>query len=441
MTNMFRDVAGVRTGRIAQLLAEVRGNVRTDVASTVVGNVVGAIAAFAAGAVLARWLGPALRGVFEFGLFIANSGVLLFSLGLNIPVSVFLSRDPATSIWSYRFGLWWLGGLLVLGSALVVMTGGVVPAVSLGPSFRGIASGTLVVFGSLFLTQLANAVLIGLGRIQRLNVGVIVRWSVYFVGVLSLSLTARPDVEIALAWYATAALASVFVTWGGFRDLSRSAEVARTSVAARRAAVWYGIRGQLGNLLQFASYRFDVLIVGLWVGTTGLGVYSVGVMFAEALWLLPNAVGTVLLSHTSRSATDVSDQRIRIVFPLAMGAVLLAASLVSVMAPIVASLYLGPAYAKVPIVTWLLIPGAVALSGSKVLANELTARGFPGVNTMVAACGAVATIAGDVLLIPPYGILGASIASSIGYTLTFALMFLAFCRRTGIWPFWFWQET
>src|SRR5204862_1202507 len=140
----------------------------------------------------------------ELGLFIANSGVLLLCLGLNIPVAVFMLRDPARSIWSYRFGLWWLGGLLVLGSVMIGVVGHVDPELSIGPPYRGIALGILVVFGNLFLVQLGNAVLIGLGRIQRLNVSVIVRWSVYFVGLLALSVTTRPDAEMALGWFAVA---------------------------------------------------------------------------------------------------------------------------------------------------------------------------------------------------------------------------------------------
>src|SRR5947199_10523283 len=99
----MNDMVGVgarpRSRWLPHLLAVLGGQVWKDVGSTGVGKVLGAVAAFAAGAVLARWLGPALRGTFELGLFIANSGVLLLCLGLNIPVAVFMLRDPARSMW------------------------------------------------------------------------------------------------------------------------------------------------------------------------------------------------------------------------------------------------------------------------------------------------------------------------------------------------------
>src|SRR5947199_7344585 len=121
----MNDMVGVgarpRSRWLPHLLAELRGHVWKDVGSTVVGNVLGALAAFAAGAVLARWLGPALRGTFELGLFAANSGLLVLSLGLNVPVSVFLSLQPAKGIWAYQLGLRWLLCLLFLGIGLFAL--------------------------------------------------------------------------------------------------------------------------------------------------------------------------------------------------------------------------------------------------------------------------------------------------------------------------------
>ncbi len=78
------------------------------------------------------------------------------------------------------------------------------------------------------------------------------------------------------------------------------------------------------------------------------------------------------------------------------------------------------------------MPGAIALSGTKVLASDLIGRGYPGVNTLIASGTMVITILGDVLLIPRYGIIGAAIASSLGYSASLALTMVAFRGRSGI---------
>src|SRR5207247_301251 len=181
-------------------------------------------------------------------------------------------------------GLRWLLCLLFLGIGLFALWARLLPALGVPASYRPTALGALVVFASLFLAQLVNGLLIGLGRIRRLNLAVVMRWSLYSVGVFALSVAIPPDAETALAWFATAVLGGVLVAWRGLRDVSRSVDQAGQVVGSRLDTLWYGVRSQLSNLFQFASYRFDVLLVGLWVGREGLGVYAVGVLFAEALW-------------------------------------------------------------------------------------------------------------------------------------------------------------
>ena len=402
--------------------------VRRDIGSTFVANAIGAGAAFVGGIVLARWLGPGLRGLFELGLFVANSALLVLSLGVNLPVSVFGTQEPARGIWAYRFGLWWLMGLLAVGGLVLATT----------QLEQAIALGTLAAFAALFFNQQVNALLVGVGRIGWLNLGVAARWFTYLCGLLGLWLWAPADAQVGLGWFAASALVGTSVAaWGigvgrGMGEegrVDRSARLASEATGNRWNTLWFGMRGQLSNIFQFASYRFDVVLVSLWVGKQGLGVYAVGVMFAEALWLLPNALGTVLLSHTPRSTRAEADRRLAALLPTALAVVGVGAAGMSVAAPFAVRWYLGAGYREVPVVTWCLMPGAVALSGAKVLANELTARGFPGINAIIAAVGAVVTVACDVLLIPKFGIVGAAVASSIGYTLILVMMWRAFRQR------------
>src|SRR5438445_146105 len=100
-----------------------RGHLVRDIWSTVGGNAAGALAAFLAGLVLARWLGPEGRGTFELALFVVNSAILLLSLGLNIPTTVFMGSRPASGVWAYRTGL----GLLLAYSIVMIPVALLVP--------------------------------------------------------------------------------------------------------------------------------------------------------------------------------------------------------------------------------------------------------------------------------------------------------------------------
>lgn len=416
--------------RWPRLGSAVGGQVVADVGSTVLGNAFAAVAAFTAGTVVARWLGPAERGAFELGLFAANGAILLLGLGLNVPTTVFVANDPKRGGWAFWAGVRLTAAAAIVAAAVTVVggRGGWLFIWGIGEAF---ALAVILVFAGLQLMQLGNGFLLGVGRIHHQNVVVAIRWTVYLTGVVILAAVARPRAASALIAYGAGPMVAAAVAWIFVPRSVRPESFLRISPDERRGVLWFGIRAQFANVFQFASYRFDVLLVGVWVGTVGLGVYAVGVMFSEALWLLPNAVGSVLLSHTSRFSRDQADKRIGVVFRAAFSVVVVGALCLGGLSIAVTRFYLGAQYAQVPAVTWLLLPGAVALSGSKILSNELVARGYPGINTVIALAGALVTVGADYILIPRAGILGASVASSIGYSASFAMTWMAFRRRAS----------
>jgi O-antigen/teichoic acid export membrane protein len=77
-----------------------------------------------------------------------------------------------------------------------------------------------------------------------------------------------------------------------------------------------------------------------------------------------------------------------------------------------------------------LLPGAAMLGSAKVLSNNLAGRGFPHYNAIVSGTSLVVTITGDLLLIPRWGVLGASIASSLAYAVTLILTMFFFRRAS-----------
>lgn len=416
-----------------RLRAAVGGQVVADVGSTVLANSFAAVAAFAAGAIVARWLGPAERGVFELGLFAANGAILVLGMGLNVPATVFVANDPRRGGWAF-----WAGvsatTVCALVAATMLLNSGVTGWLSRVGIGEQLAVAVILVFGGLQFTQLANAVLLGIGRIHQQNIVVAFRWALYLAAVIALAAAVPAHAATALAAYAAGPLVAATLAWAFVPRRLRPRFPVGVSAEDRRAVLWFGIRAQFANVFQFASYRFDVLLVGLWVGKAGLGVYAVGVMFSEALWLLPNAVGTVLLSHTSRFAREEADRRIGVVLRASLLVVMIGAVCLGLVAFAATRWYLGSLYSQVPAVTWLLLPGAIALSGSKILSNELVARGFPGIVTAIALAGALMTVVSDVAMIPRAGILGASIASTIGYSGSFVMTWIAFRRRAGVAP-------
>jgi O-antigen/teichoic acid export membrane protein len=104
-------------------------------------------------------------------------------------------------------------------------------------------------------------------------------------------------------------------------------------------------------------------------------------------------------------------------------------------APVLIPAVFGDAFEDSVEALWLLLPGTVALAGSKVLTSYIFSQGRPLVNTGITAVSLVVTIVADLALIPRYGVNGAATASSIAYFAHFAAALFAYSRISGNRPF------
>jgi len=207
----------------------------------------------------------------------------------------------------------------------------------------------------------------------------------------------------------------------------------RTPGSYGRRCLSYGWKAQLSNVLSFFNYRADVLLLNYFLNPAAAGIYMIAVKIAEQLWLIPGAVNTVILPRLS--AMHREEEKRRFLTPFiarwllvlsACGAVVL----VAVGKPLIGILF-GRAYAAAaPALLWLL-PGVVLGGSAKVLANDIAARGRPDVNLIVAALVVAVNISGNIVLIPKYGIVGASMATTLSYGLHSIITLAIYSRMSG----------
>jgi O-antigen/teichoic acid export membrane protein len=78
-----------------------------------------------------------------------------------------------------------------------------------------------------------------------------------------------------------------------------------------------------------------------------------------------------------------------------------------------------------------LLPGAVSMSLAKVMGSYVAGRGRPGVMAMGTIGVLIINVALNILLIPKLGIVGASLASLVSYTLQAGLYVYLASRLSG----------
>ncbi len=239
------------------------------------------------------------------------------------------------------------------------------------------------------------------------------------------------DPTAAIIAWSIATLAAVLLALLLLRDDVQMAELVKVDVVSLRRQIKFGLQGQIGNLIQLLNYRLDQYIVLLFVNTAAVGIYAVSVTVSQSVWFVANAVATVLLPRLT-SAGDAEAARTtplvcrNTLFMSALGALALAA-----VSPWLVGGLFGAAFedALEPLL-WLL-PGTVALAGSKVLSSYILSRGQPLTNSAITAVVLAVTLGAGFALIPPFDLTGAAIASSLAYAVHFVLSLAAYQRLSG----------
>lgn len=199
-----------------------------------------------------------------------------------------------------------------------------------------------------------------------------------------------------------------------------------------KESIIFSLKGYVASILQFFTYRFDVFIVGHFLGASALGCYAVAYTATEFLWYIPQAMATVLMPTTANSDTKEANERtlrlcrISIVFS-AFGGLFL--GIVAVWA---IPLFLGAQFKSSVILIWILLPGVITFVLSKIIAADLIGRGYPEYASYVSSGGLLATGFLDIMFIPRYGLPSAAAISSVVYGSQSAYLVMCLCRVSNL---------
>jgi O-antigen/teichoic acid export membrane protein len=199
-------------------------------------------------------------------------------------------------------------------------------------------------------------------------------------------------------------------------------------VALARGTLGFGLKSHIGRVMLLGNYRLDQWILGAIAGAEELGLYSVAVAFAEALFLLPTALSAVQRPELVRASETEAVRRTALVFRYSLVVTLAGALLLVVLAPLFVLTLFGEEFEGSIFQLRILALGAFGIVALKQVGNALTARQLPTRASFGIGFAFVSTIVLDVLLIPPLGAVGAALASSISYTIGGILIVVLFTR-------------
>lgn len=196
----------------------------------------------------------------------------------------------------------------------------------------------------------------------------------------------------------------------------------------------YGLKSHVTNVISFLNYRVDMYIVGFFLSPTAVGVYIISVQLAEKYWMISQAISTVLYPRLSSRELDFSEKgKITTIFfklsiILTFLAVLVTMPILAFLIPFV----FGEEFSDSFYILLILIPGVLFMSGSRIIANDIAARGRADVNMYGSILVVVLNVLGSIAFVPRYGLVGAATTTSVCYMLNLLYRLLCFKFISGV---------
>jgi O-antigen/teichoic acid export membrane protein len=376
-------------------------------------SAVSGVAGLVSGIVLARQLGPGLRG--EMAAVIAWVAILTLcgDLGIGFGASYFVSRQRE------RVHLLWTQSLCaaaVLGSALAIGATTVLPSrIHIASVDRSVA---MIAFGAIPIMMATSHqvyLLLGLGYLKEVNRTRFFGAVIYTTIILLLTKLGFCNPSAYLCGFSMAQCMSCgLATYYCRRRLNVRP---RLSMAGLPELIKYGLKTQIGSLSAQANLRLDQLLLSLWLAPADLGLYVVAVALSSMPAPLFSALSLVITNSVLRARNFKEGARAacrQLAFaalatsPFLLAAIVAAGWLLRVM--------FGHQFAGAGSMARLLLAAALFQGVNQLGGAALRSIGWPGRAAWSEFVGVAVTVALLTALVPRVGALGAAIASLAAYS-------------------------
>ena len=377
--------------------------------------------AFALVVVQSRFLEPEGRG--RFVLVVLTVTILARLLGqLGVAVTS-LSRDAQLRPLVFR-GLGWTLLLGLGGVGLILLAGALIDA--FGLRLAAIAAPALV---PNILNACLSGVLLGAARLRLWNYVQVLPPILTLVGMLVAVVALGGGVDAAIFVWTLAYFVTCAFAFAAARDLWLPPARAPLLDRAGRAILWLGMGMGAVQIVNLIGYRIELFVLDRFRGLAEVGIYSIAMQAAEAIWLVPAAVASAVTAPVVHETPQGAAHLIRTACAKGLLYTSVIALAVGLAAPFVIPALFGDEFRGAVRPLELLLPGVVAYAPVNILVVYLSVRaGRPNLSLLVSVVGLVVTTAMSFVFIPRYGASGAALASAIGYAAGGLSAWLLFVR-------------
>lgn len=392
--------------------------------------------------IIARILGPEMRG--ELAVILLWSGIFatLTSLGINESLGYF-AGIKGTEKWKYLYTSLILSALTTL--VLLIPSVFSVPVLMGNYSKRVIHLGMLSVgFYSLVVPQFmsAQSFLQGSGLIRQLNLLNLLNAFLYFFFVLIIWMffpRGHHDLGLTVGAYIGTFSILSFVSFALLTHLRRNEYGSLKRVFSAfgysegKHLIKYGAPVTIANLVNQASTKLDQIFLALLVSPALMGFYAVALTTSAGISVSGLTVSTIVLPRIT-NASNIEERKfiIRNLFLSYYLSSIPIFLLTFATLPFLIPILFGPAFAGSINASRIFLAGSIFVGANQLCVAIFKALGLPN---YAMACRALtlALLAFCLsLLVPRYNIVGAALAVVISNSMTSLITICLIAKRNGM---------
>lgn len=191
----------------------------------------------------------------------------------------------------------------------------------------------------------------------------------------------------------------------------------------------YGIYPMLALLMTTLNYRVDVIMLKQFVTSADVGIYSVGVMLAERVWMIPDALKEVMISNLAKGkGTD----EVSFVIRICNSACIIVVLGIIVLGQPFINIFFGMEYSSAYSVTVVILIGVIFMVYYKMIGAYNIVEGKQKENFNYLIVSVICNVVLNAILIPMFGNIGAAIASIFSYAVSAGLFVRKFIRENPV---------
>lgn len=184
---------------------------------------------------------------------------------------------------------------------------------------------------------------------------------------------------------------------------------------------------QTTYLMQFASYRFAVLIIAKTLGMKDVGIFGLWLSVTDAVWLIPMGLATVNMSYAAKE-----NYQLKSIYKYILISGFISLMLIVVILIIPNNFYvlvLGKDFIQLKSLITFSSPIIVLFSINLIIAYYFSAKGLIKYNTLSSGFGCITILSVATFLTNKLGLTGAVLANCLSYTVTILITIILFMKH------------